>query len=42
MKDGVIWAEGSPAGLLTDENLSELYDMPISVVRQRRHETIAV
>jgi len=40
MKEGIIWGEGSPAELLTDENLSRLYDMPISVVRKRRREAI--
>jgi len=38
MKDGLIWAEGPPGGLLTDDNLSQLYDMPVSVVRKRREE----
>jgi ABC-type cobalamin/Fe3+-siderophores transport system ATPase subunit len=40
MKDGLIWAEGSPAGLLTDENLSQLYDMSISAVQDRRREAL--
>jgi len=40
MKDGLIWGEGHPAELLTDENLSQLYDMPISVVKQRRAEAV--
>lgn len=39
MKEGLIWGEGSPGELLTDENLSQLYDMPISEVRKRRRET---
>jgi len=38
MKEGFIWGEGSPDELLTDDNLSQLYDMPISVVRERRGE----
>jgi len=42
MKDGLIWADGSPGELLTDENLSQLYDMPISEVAQRRQEAILV
>jgi len=42
MKDGLIWADGSPGELLTDENLSQLYNMPISEVAQRRQEAILV
>ncbi len=42
MKEGLIWSEGSPNELLTDGNLSRLYDMPISVVEKRRRETILV
>jgi ABC-type cobalamin/Fe3+-siderophores transport system ATPase subunit len=36
MKGGLIWGEGVPAELLTDSNLSQLYEIPISVVRKRR------
>ncbi|MBU2536265.1 MAG: ABC transporter ATP-binding protein [Chloroflexota bacterium] len=42
MKEGLIWGEGIPGELLTDENLSQLYDMPISEVRKRRAENIPV
>jgi len=42
MKEGLIWSEGSPDELLTDDNLSRLYDMPISVVEKRRKETTSV
>ncbi len=42
MKDGFIWAEGTPGELLTNLNLSKLYDMPISVVQSRRKKAIAV
>jgi ABC-type cobalamin/Fe3+-siderophores transport system ATPase subunit len=42
MKEGLIWSEGSPDELLTNENLSRLYDMPISVVEKRRGENILV
>jgi ABC-type Mn2+/Zn2+ transport system ATPase subunit len=42
MKEGLIWGEGSPSELLTDENLSRLYDMPISEVRRRRREETLV
>jgi ABC-type cobalamin/Fe3+-siderophores transport system ATPase subunit len=42
MKDGLIWGEGSPDELLTDANLSQLYDMPISTVQKRRREAILV
>ncbi len=40
MKEGLIWGEGSPEEVLTDDNLSQLYDMPISVVKERRKEAI--
>ena len=40
MKEGLIWREGSPDELLTDANLSQLYDMPISAVEKRRKEAI--
>jgi len=42
MKEGLIWGEGSPYGLLTDENLSCLYDMPLKEVEKRRREAILV
>ncbi|MFC1871222.1 metal ABC transporter ATP-binding protein [Chloroflexota bacterium] len=42
MKDGLIWGEGSPAGLLTDENLSLLYDIPVSAIKRRREEAVLV
>jgi ABC-type cobalamin/Fe3+-siderophores transport system ATPase subunit len=42
MKEGLIWSEGSPNELLTADNLSRLYDMPISAVEKRRKETISV
>ena len=42
MKDGLIWGEGPPEELLTDNNLSQLYDMPTSAVRQRREEVVLV
>ena len=42
MKEGLIWGEGSPEAALTDDNLSQLYDMPISVVRERRKEAILI
>jgi len=40
MKEGLIRGEGSPDELLTDENLSQLYDMPVSAVEKRRREGI--
>jgi len=40
MKEGLIWGEGSPEEVLTDDNLGQLYDMPISVVKERRKEAI--
>ena len=42
MKDGLIWREGSPKELLTDDNLSRLYDIPLSAVKKRREEVISV
>ncbi|MFC1915487.1 metal ABC transporter ATP-binding protein [Chloroflexota bacterium] len=42
MKEGLIWGEGSPGELLTDDNLSHLYDMPISEVKKRRGEAISI
>jgi ABC-type Mn2+/Zn2+ transport system ATPase subunit len=42
MKDGFIWAEGRPDGLLTDQNLSQLYDMPVWAVQKRRREAVLV
>ena len=42
MKEGRIWGEGIPVELLTDDNLSRLYDMPVSEVKRRRVETILV
>ena len=42
MKTGLICGEGSPGKMLTDENLSQLYDMPISEVKKRRGERISV
>ncbi len=38
MKEGLIWAEGPPTELLSDDNLSRLYDMPVSLVEKRRRE----
>ena len=40
MKEGLIWGEGSPVELLTDKNLGQLYDMPVSAVEKRRGEVI--
>jgi ABC-type enterochelin transport system ATPase subunit len=42
MKAGLICGEGSPGKLLTDENLSQLYDMPLSEVKKRRGKSISV
>ncbi|MEE8413550.1 MAG: ABC transporter ATP-binding protein [Dehalococcoidales bacterium] len=39
MKDGLIWGAGPPDKLITNENLSRLYDMPLSAVEERRKET---
>jgi len=42
MKEGLIWDEGPPDKLLTDEKLSRLYDMPISAVQERRKKASLV
>ena len=42
MKEGLIWGEDSPEEALTDDNLSQLYDMSISVVKERRKEAILI
>jgi len=42
MKEGLISGEGSPSKLLTDDNLSWLYDMSISEVKKRRGESVLV
>ncbi len=39
MKDGLIWGDGSPGELLTDDNLSRLYDMPVQAVEERRERS---
>ncbi len=41
MKEGLIWADGCPAELLTDENLSRLFGMPVGEVRRRKWEGAA-
>ena len=42
MKEGLIWGEGTPTEALTDDNLSQLYDMPIAAVKARRKEAILI
>jgi ABC-type Mn2+/Zn2+ transport system ATPase subunit len=42
MKDGLIWDEGSPRQMLTDEKLSRLFSLPLSLVKKRREEEIYV
>lgn len=42
MKEGLIWGEGSPEAALTDDNLSQLYDMSLSAVKARRKEAILI
>ena len=42
MKEGLIWGEGSPSKMITDENLSRLYDISIDIVRKRREGTVLV
>jgi len=38
MKNGSIWGQGSPEEMLTYENLSRVYDIPLQEVRKRRGE----
>lgn len=42
MKDGLIWGDGPTALMLTDDNLSALYDLPVPMVRKRREESLPV
>ena len=42
MKEGQIWGEGPPGELLNDDNISRLYDMPISEVKKKRRENILI
>jgi ABC-type cobalamin/Fe3+-siderophores transport system ATPase subunit len=41
MKEGIIWGQGTPEAMLTDINLSKVYDVPIDEVKSRRRENIA-
>jgi ABC-type Mn2+/Zn2+ transport system ATPase subunit len=40
MKNGLIFSEGTPEKMLTDENLSRLYDIPLSTIRERHREAL--
>jgi ABC-type cobalamin/Fe3+-siderophores transport system ATPase subunit len=42
IKKGLIWGQGSPQEILTYENLSQVYDIPLPEVKRRREETITV
>ncbi len=42
MKEGLIWGEGYPDEILTDDNLSHLYDVPLSEVKKRRQEVVLI
>jgi ABC-type cobalamin/Fe3+-siderophores transport system ATPase subunit len=37
--EGKLWAIGSPAEVLTSENLSAIYQIPVEVIRHPRHGT---
>lgn len=39
MKDGLIWEEGLPRELMTDDKLGRLYDIPVIEVEKRRKES---
>jgi ABC-type cobalamin/Fe3+-siderophores transport system ATPase subunit len=40
MKNGLIFGEGRPEKLLTDENLSRLYDIPLTAMKERHKEAM--
>jgi ABC-type Mn2+/Zn2+ transport system ATPase subunit len=42
MKAGLIYDEGTPREMLTDERLGELYDLPLHLVRARREEAVFI
>jgi ABC-type Mn2+/Zn2+ transport system ATPase subunit len=42
MKEGLIWGEGHPEEILTDDNLSHLYDIPLPEVKKRRQEVVLI
>jgi ABC-type Mn2+/Zn2+ transport system ATPase subunit len=42
MKNGLIWGDGSPEQMLTDANLSSLYDIPAPIVKKRCEESFPV
>jgi ABC-type cobalamin/Fe3+-siderophores transport system ATPase subunit len=41
LKDGLIWGQGLPDEILTNNNLSQLYNIPVEEVQKRRLEVIA-
>jgi ABC-type cobalamin/Fe3+-siderophores transport system ATPase subunit len=42
MKEGLIWGEGTPEKILSNANLSQVYDIPIDEVERRRGTNILV
>ena len=42
IKEGLISADGPPGTLLTDNNLAQLYDVPVAEVARRRRDTALV
>jgi ABC-type cobalamin/Fe3+-siderophores transport system ATPase subunit len=42
MKQGLIWGEGTPETMLSDANLSHIYDIPIDEVKRRRGTSILI
>ena len=42
MKEGLIWDKGTPDEIILDNNLSQVYDLPVQEVRRRREEAILV
>ena len=42
MKDGLIWDDGPPGKMLTDDNLSRLYDIPLSEIKGKQTKVTGV
>jgi ABC-type cobalamin/Fe3+-siderophores transport system ATPase subunit len=42
MKHGLIWGEGAPETMLSDANLSQIYNIPIDEVKRRRGANILI
>lgn len=40
LKDGLIWGQGLPEDILTDTNLSQVYNIPVEEVKRRRLDVL--